>query len=270
MTLIMPYATAMDSLPAPADTNALIAYKGVVVGVWVVLLLVAERLAPAVERQGGWGRVGRNISLFLVNTVLSRFAVIPLTAFAATVTLDWRPEAFNGGWWILVDLVILDFWIYWWHRANHTLPFLWRFHEIHHLDEFLDVTSATRFHAGEVLLSAAVRAVVIILLDIPLESVLAFEAMVLIASAFQHSNLRIPVGLERAISWVFVTPSIHWVHHHAVRRDTDSNYANTFSLWDRLFGTRSPTPRTPSMKIGAEGAHDRRFLGLLGRPVEPR
>src|SRR5262249_7199489 len=148
------------------------------------------------------------------------------------------------------DLLLLDFLIYWWHRANHRVPFLWRFHEVHHLDRFLDVTSGVRFHFGEVILSALARAGVIALFAIPLSSVLSFEALLLVATGFHHSDLKLPPSLERALSWIVVTPSIHWVHHHRVRSDTDSNYSTILSLWDRLFASRSQTRRTPEMEIG--------------------
>lgn len=253
-----------------SDPQALAAAKAVAVTVWIVAIVLAERLLPAVRRRGGWPRVLRNAGLFAVNIGLSRLAVIPITVFAAGMTLDWRPAWLDGGWAILIDLLVLDLWIYFWHRANHAFPILWRFHEIHHLDEFLDASSAVRFHAGEVLLSAGVRAVVIVALDIPLASVLAFETLVLFAAVFQHSNLRLPAGLERTLSRVIITPSIHWVHHHAVRRDTDSNYGTMLSVWDRLFATLSPTPRTPSMDIGVERARDAGFLALLVRPFLPR
>ncbi|NQW12336.1 MAG: sterol desaturase family protein [Alphaproteobacteria bacterium] len=253
-----------------SDGATLTLFKTLAVGSWIALILVAERALPAVARRGGWVRVGRNAGLWVVNIALSRFAVLPLTALAAGMGLGWRPEALVGGWMIAADIVLLDLWIYAWHQVNHRIPLLWRFHEIHHLDEFLDATSAVRFHAGEVLISACVRAPVIILLDIPLTSVLVFETLVLMAAVFQHSNLRLPAGLERALSQVIITPSIHWVHHHAVRRDTDSNYGTIFSLWDRLFGTLSPTPRTAELTIGVERLHDDGFWALMLRPFRPR
>jgi sterol desaturase/sphingolipid hydroxylase (fatty acid hydroxylase superfamily) len=90
---------------------------------------------------------------------------------------------------------------------------------------------------------------------------------VLFASIFQHSNLRLPRAFERPLSYLLITPSIHWVHHHAVQRDTDSNYGTVLSLWDRLFGSLSPTARTPTMEIGTQGRAERDFLGLLANPV---
>jgi sterol desaturase/sphingolipid hydroxylase (fatty acid hydroxylase superfamily) len=121
-----------------------------------------------------------------------------------------------------------------------------------------------------VLLSALVRAGAIAVLGLPVLSVLAFETLLLAATIFHHSNLRLPAGLERRLARVVITPSIHWVHHHRTRRDTDSNYGTVFSFWDGLFGSRSPTRRTPAMTIGVEGQPERPFLSLLARPFARR
>ena len=126
---------------------------------------------------------------------------------------------------------------------------------------------AVRFHAGEVLLSALARAGVIVLLALPLSSVVAFESLVLVATMFHHSNLRLPRGFERALSLVVVTPSIHWVHHHRRRVDTDSNYCTILSLWDRLFASRSRHVRTADMPIGVEGREEEGVLRLLAAPL---
>lgn len=252
--------------------------KALAVGGWFALLLVAERLWPAAIPPDaarfpgpGWRRLLSNGGLWLMNVGLSLLIVLPLTQAAATVFPAlgaWRP-----GWWsgmpgLLLDLLLLDFLIYWWHRANHVAPLLWRFHEVHHRDEFLDASSAVRFHFGEVALSALVRAAIMIPLGLKLESILAFETLVLIAAIFHHSNLRLPPAFEKALSFVVVTPSIHWVHHHAVRADTDSNYSTVLSLWDRLFASRSRTPRTPAMPIGVEGRCEENLGGLLLLPFK--
>ncbi|MGH7123915.1 MAG: sterol desaturase family protein, partial [Stellaceae bacterium] len=88
----------------------------------------------------------------------------------------------------------------------------------------------------------------------------------LIATIFHHSNLRLPPGLERALRLAIVTPSIHWVHHHRARADTDSNYSTVLSIWDPLFRSRSPTPRTPDLEIGVEGREELPVLGLVAAP----
>lgn len=257
--------------------DALLPIKGLAVAGWLGLLFVAERIWPAAaprpgesDAGGGVWRLARNGGLWLLNVGLASVFVIPVSLWAAGHTLDWRPAGWDGPAALVLDLLVLDLLIYWWHRANHEIPFLWRFHEVHHLDRFLDSTSAVRFHAGEVALSAVARAGVIMLLDIPIASVLIFEVLVLVSAIFHHSNIALPPRLERALARVVVTPSIHWVHHHAVRRDTDSNYATILSLWDPLFATRSKTRRHPQMPIGVAGGRERRLPYLLARPFRRR
>jgi sterol desaturase/sphingolipid hydroxylase (fatty acid hydroxylase superfamily) len=252
----------------------LLAWKGLVVAAWLLALFLAERVRPAAlpapprpgEPAGGWRRLLRNGGLWSLTVLLSVLVVLPLTWWAAEHALDWRPAWWRGAGGLLLDLLLLDLLIYWWHRANHEWPPLWRFHQVHHLDRFLDTTSALRFHAGEVLLSACARALVVLLLGFPFVSILVFETLVLMAAAFHHSNLRLPARLEGALAGIVITPSIHWVHHHARRSDTDSNYGTILSIWDPLFGTRSPTARALDMPIGVEGGHEKDLLGLLVRP----
>jgi sterol desaturase/sphingolipid hydroxylase (fatty acid hydroxylase superfamily) len=229
----------------------------------LIFLLVLERVFPAVSLRENIARLGRNFSLVTLNILLSPFIVVPLTAMAATHAIYWRPEWATG---MIVDLLLLDFWIYLWHRANHAVPFLWRFHEVHHLDETLDATSALRFHFGEVVLSAVVRAIVIICLAVPLKTVLIFETLVTVAALFHHSNLKLPHWLEQPLSMIIVTPSLHFVHHHAQRADTDSNYSTILSVWDRLFSSRSLTKRGFDFKMGVEGEREVSLLRLILRP----
>jgi sterol desaturase/sphingolipid hydroxylase (fatty acid hydroxylase superfamily) len=252
-----------------AATEQLLAWKGAAVGLWFLALFALERWRPAARphlAEPGWRRLARNAALWAGNAVLSPLVVVPVSVLAAGAAPRWRPLWWSGAGGLLLDLVLLDCLIYWWHRANHVVPLLWRFHAVHHLDRFLDTTSAVRFHAGEVLLSALARAGAIALLALPLSSVLVFETLVLMAAMFHHSNLRLPAALERALSLVMVTPSIHWVHHHRRRIDTDSNYCTILSLWDRLFASRSRHHRAPDMPIGVEGREEEGVLRLLAAP----
>ncbi len=242
--------------------------KTAFVALAIILLFALEHSFPVVPWLGGVTRVITNLVLAGFNFVASPLIVIPITAFAASHMLDWRPAVWTGWLGLGLDLLLLDFWIYWWHRANHVVPFFWRFHEVHHLDEMLDTTSALRFHFGEVVLSSLVRAAVIFVLAVPLSSVIVFEALVLVSALFHHSNLKLPAGFERALSWVVVTPSIHWVHHHAKRSDTDSNYCTVLSVWDRLFGSRSKTVRSTDMPVGIEGTSERRIVRLILKPFQ--
>jgi sterol desaturase/sphingolipid hydroxylase (fatty acid hydroxylase superfamily) len=259
----------------PSEIAALdtaLGWKGAIVLLWLAMVFTAERLRPADDRRrpeigSPWQRLARNAALWLANSALSPFVVAPLTVWAVGHALPWRPLWWSGMAGLVLDLVLLDLWIYWWHRANHVIPLLWRFHAMHHLDRVLDTTSALRFHFGEVLLSAAVRTVVIVLLDLPVVSIVVFETLVLMSTIFHHSNLALPAGLEAALSRIVVTPSIHWVHHHRVRRDTDANYSTVLSLWDRLFASRSPTRRTAGMPIGVEGREELPLPQLLIAPL---
>lgn len=256
--------------------ETLLSLKTVLVGGAFLAFLLYERLRPAADSplllrfgratRDAWRRLVKNLGLFSINLAVSPLIVVPVTAWAETFDLGLRPAWWSGWPGLVLDLVLLDFWIYWWHRANHEIPFLWRFHSVHHLDQMLDTTTGLRFHFGEVVLSALVRAVVIIVLDVPLASVLLFEALVLIAAIFHHSDASLPPKLEAALSRVIITPSIHWVHHHAVRADTDSNYGTIFSFWDPLFRSRSRTRRWTTMPIGVEGLSDRPLLRLITAP----
>jgi sterol desaturase/sphingolipid hydroxylase (fatty acid hydroxylase superfamily) len=249
---------------------AVLAGKGGIVLAVLLTFLLLERLFPVARWVGGAARVAKNFALAFCNVAIGPLIVIPLTAYAAGHAPQWRPEMISGWTGLAFDLLVLDFWIYWWHVANHRLPFLWRFHVVHHLDETLDATTALRFHFGEVALSAAVRAMVVFVLAVPLTSVVVFETLIAMITIFHHSNLRLPSGPEKVLSWIVVTPSIHWVHHHAQRADTDSSYATILSVWDRLFGSRSHTVRIASMPIGVEGMRDLSVVRLLLRPFRQR
>jgi sterol desaturase/sphingolipid hydroxylase (fatty acid hydroxylase superfamily) len=257
-----------------AALDSALAWKGAAVALWLALLFLAERLHPAdassrPEIGGAWRRLGRNFGLWLLNVGLSPLIVVPLSLWAASHALPWRPDWWGGAPGLVLDLVLLDLWIYWWHRANHEIPFLWRFHAMHHLDRVLDSSSALRFHFGEVLLSTVARGATIVLLGLPFVSVVVFETLVLVGTIFHHSNLKIAPRLEAALSRIVVTPSIHWVHHHRIRGDTDANYSTVLSLWDRLFASRSPTPRKTGMPIGVEGRDELALAGLLIAPFQP-
>jgi sterol desaturase/sphingolipid hydroxylase (fatty acid hydroxylase superfamily) len=241
--------------------------KALLLGLWFAALAGAERLAPASPRPAGEGRVFRNLALWATNTAMNPVLTVPISAAAAGFVVWTRPEM--PSWAALaLDLLLLDLWTYAWHRANHECRFLWRFHRVHHWDEFLDTTSAVRFHPGEVLISALARAPLIVLADIDLVSILLFDSLMLGAALFHHSNVRLPPKLEAALRVVIATPSHHWVHHHALRADTDSNYGALLTVWDRLFGSWSKTARWQVMPIGVEGEHDAPLVTLALSPLQ--
>lgn len=231
-----------------------------ILAAWVALLLVAEWRWPAVfTAKQPWSRWFRNLALGLVALAAAPAALWVLERSTAQV-----PTLFDAPLWL--QLIALDLWTYAMHRAYHRVPLLWRFHAPHHLDEHLDVTSAFRFHVGEILISGVARLIPALLLGIEVETLLLFEALLLASATFHHSNIALSPRLESALSFVIVTPSIHWVHHHNIRADTDANYAAMLSAWDRIFGSRSHTVRWPAMPIGCEGAPETGLIRLLIRP----
>ena len=255
----------------------LLTYKTIAVAAVFAVLFAWERWRPAAPIRAllDAPRLIRNVGLWLVNTGASFLIIVPVTAWVAADPLWQRPAWWTGGpglsgWGLALDLVIYDGLIYWWHRLNHRVGFLWRFHHVHHIEHTLDTTSAVRFHIGEVLLSATARLGVILALALPLSSVLVAETLLLVATLFHHSNIRILPAIERALSWVIVTPRIHWVHHHADVADLNANYANVLSVWDRIFGSRSPTKRRLDMPIGVPGRHDLDIIRLLAAPFRRR
>lgn len=247
-----------------------IAYKAAVVFGWFGIFFVLERLFRSASPPKSKARLFRNVGLWLIIILVSPLIVAPLTALGANQLIWSRPQSLSTGAWaaaiMVVDLILLDLWTYWLHRAYHRVPAMWRLHEVHHRDEFLDTTDAFRFHIGEVILSAVLRVALIAVLALPLTTVLIFETLVVAAAIFHHSNVRLPDLLEKALSRLVVTPSIHWVHHHALKRDTDSNYATILSVWDLVFGSKSDTKRTQTMRIGVESVDDQSLLRLILMP----
>lgn len=153
---------------------------------------------------------------------------------------------------VVTSIVLLDLIFYGFHRANHIIPFLWRFHRAHHSDLVLDVTTAFRFHLGEVLISVLLKAVVIALLGIPVIGLLSFEILLVAAAEFQHSNLRLPELIDKRLRLLIITPHMHWIHHSQLSLHHNSNFGTILSAWDRLFHTYSLPVRQEEVRIGLE------------------
>ena len=136
-----------------------------------------------------------------------------------------------------LSFLLMDLAFYYWHLANHRVPFLWRFHNVHHIDPELDVSTAFRFHFGEIAFTSAFTLVQVSAIGPSVWAFaiyqLAFQAEVL----FHHSNLRLPIGFERLLSKIIVTPRMHGIHHSQVQRENNSNFGTVFTFWDRLHRT---------------------------------
>lgn len=227
---------------------------------WIALIAACEWRFPHVTApRDQASRWARNLALGLMSLIAGPVILWVLERVTGAVSpLITAP--------FLLQLLALDLWTYAMHRAYHRVPLLWRFHAPHHLDEHLDLSSAFRFHIGEILISGLARLIPALALGIEIETLLLFEALLLSSAAFHHSNIALPPLCERILSPIIVTPGIHWVHHHNIRSDTDANYGAILSLWDRLFASRSRTKRWLTMPIGTEGAREMSFIQLLLRP----
>jgi len=154
---------------------------------------------------------------------------------------------------ILLGLVLMDLTFYWWHRANHRFFLLWRFHGVHHLDPDLDVTTATRFHFGEILYSTGFRAIQVGLLGVDPFTFMLYEVAYQSANLFQHANLRLPLALERALNKIVVTPRMHGIHHSVVSEEVGSNFSVVFRWWDALHRTLRLNVPQQDVTIGVAG-----------------
>ena len=168
-------------------------------------------------------------------------------------------------------VLLLDAWMYVWHRINHVVPFLWRFHRVHHHDPKMDVTTASRFHTGEIAISSTLRIGIILLFGIYLWELVLYETVMFAVVQFHHANVRLPFWLDRALRTVIVTPNMHRVHHSRHQPETDSNYSSLFSFWDRIgrsFRLRDDPSTIDFGLRGWDAAEDQRFTGMLWAPLK--
>lgn len=157
---------------------------------------------------------------------------------------------------VLITIVFLDFIQYVWHLLNHEMPLLWRFHRVHHCDLNMDVSTATRFHIGELVISSVIRISLIFSLGADLLILVIFDSISVFSTQFHHSSLKVPKWFETLFWILFVPPSMHRIHHSVVIKERDSNYGVIFSLWDRILGTLTTRTDQDKIKIGV-GAYQR-------------
>jgi len=144
---------------------------------------------------------------------------------------------------IIIGLIILDLVIYFQHRLFHAIPLLWRLHRVHHSDRDFDVTTAIRFHPVEILLSLCIKMAVVFIFGIDALTIVIFEIILSTCALFNHSNIRIPLFLDKWLRLLIVTPDMHRVHHSIYVDETNSNYGFNLPWWDRLFRTYQDQPR---------------------------
>jgi sterol desaturase/sphingolipid hydroxylase (fatty acid hydroxylase superfamily) len=240
------------------DTGKLIVFMA-----GLALFLAIETVAPARPWQSArWRRLGFHAGIAALNTVIIRvFAYVPFLLWIVYVEEEgWGISRWLEivGWpEIVLAIVVLDAFDYFWHRANHRVRFLWRFHKAHHADTGMDVTTALRFHPGELLLSTAMKALWVVVWGPTVVAWFLFEALVSLCAQFHHANIDFPDPLERWLSWVIVTPRYHAAHHAVDRRYGDANFSTILSIWDRIFD---------SYARPADGGATTRATDALGLP----
>lgn len=248
-----------------------------IVAAWFVLLFGLERIRPLRRpARPGWGRVGLNALAVALALGVAAVTVAPTMASA----LEWTRRAEFGllrqaglpaPLSLAVGVLLLDLTFYWWHRLNHSWSLLWRFHNVHHIDPALDSTTSFRFHAGEIAYSAAFRAVQIGIIGPGALTLVVYELLFLSGTVFHHSNVRLPVGLERALNYVFVTPRMHGVHHSVIRDETNSNYSVVFRWWDVLHRSLRLNVPQDEIRMGVAGytrPQDNSLASVLALPFK--
>jgi sterol desaturase/sphingolipid hydroxylase (fatty acid hydroxylase superfamily) len=230
------------------------------VGVAIALAFALERWRPhAILRPAWLTNLGLGAIDSLVMAALCGACGWLAASWAASEGVGLLVWAGAGPWLaVAIGVLGLDAVSYGWHRANHQLPFLWRFHQVHHGDASFHFTTALRFHPGELLLALPVRLAAVVLLGVPPEGVLVFELVFGVANLLEHGNFDLPRRLEPMVERLLVTPALHRAHHTADWRELNTNFGTVFSIWDRLAG---------SLHVGEP---ERAVVtGIPGRPEAP-
>ncbi len=263
------------------DGNSATAHGPLIrLGAFVFIFLAMalwETLWP--RRQQAFARRARwphNIGLLLVDVAVLRIFA-PSTAIAVARAGELH------GWglvnalalpsWIAIPVavVLLDLTIYFQHVMFHAVPTLWRLHRVHHTDLDFDVTTGTRFHPIEILISTGIKCAAVAAIGAPTSAVLAFELLLNGTAMFNHANARLPQALDHLLRWVVVTPDMHRVHHSVVYNETNSNFGFNLPWWDRIFGTYRARPAAghEAMTIGVDAFRAREDLRLDRLLVQP-
>jgi len=209
---------------------------------FIVLFFLESKYGLRRRVQSRWRRIWINGRMSAVAYILLRFMFIPIMVWLAFRNQEWQiglnyiyelPNWLEG----CIAFILLDYTNYAWHILNHKIPFLWRFHHVHHTDLDLDVTTALRFHGGELVSSVFYRGAVVLLTGATPLLVIIYEVIFEAATAFHHSNTRLPFNSEKVVSKIIVTPRMHGIHHSIIHRETNSNFSVVFSAWDRVHRT---------------------------------
>jgi len=222
----------------------------------------------------------RNLIIGAINALMVGLLFVGLW-FAASVWADenrfglmhWLQDGLGIPLWARAfgAVLLLDFWTYAWHRMNHEIPFFWRFHRVHHSDNKMDVTTASRFHLGEIFFSSLFRIPLIALFGVYLWELVLYEIIMFAIVQFHHANVGLPEKYDRVLRAVIVTPNMHRVHHSRWQPETDSNYSALFSFWDRMARTFRLNPGPETIRLGLDefdAETDQTVSGMIKTPLK--
>lgn len=207
----------------------------------------------------------------VIHTILAIF-IVKLSDWCASANFGlvyWL----NANVWgtLLIGVLALDFSSWLVHLVMHKSRLLWRFHLVHHSDNNVDVTTGLRHHPGDSLLRGIFFLLLIFFSGAPMYSVMIYQTLVVLATAFTHANIRLPQKLDRALSYILISPNMHKVHHHWKQPYTDSNYGAVFSIWDRLLGTYEhldPAQIRYGLDRYYPNEKDEDFVALIKKPFQ--
>ncbi|MGO8880110.1 MAG: sterol desaturase family protein [Desulfomonilaceae bacterium] len=194
-----------------------------------------------------------NLGIVVINTFILRI-LFPVAAVGVAIIATQRAWGlFNNvgipHWGtVVLSVIILDFAIYLQHVLFHAVPILWRLHMMHHADLDFDLTTGSRFHPIEIMISMLIKMAVVILIGAPVVSVIIFEVILNATSMFNHGNVFIPLGIDRMLRLIVVTPDMHRVHHSVFPFETNNNFGFNLPWWDQIMGTYRDQP-----KMGHQG-----------------
>ena len=242
-----------------------------------ILLAVLEHYFP--RRTLKYSKVQRwlsNFGISALNTLLTRL-LMPIAAVAAAIFAAEQNlgllNLINLPVWlgIVAFLLIFDLTIYFQHRLFHAIPVLWRLHRMHHTDMDYDVSTGNRFHPLSILISSAIKLALIFVIGPLPVAVIAAEILLNASSMFNHSNLKIGLGLEKALRHFVVTPDMHRVHHSSNPAEHSNNFGFNFPWWDKLFGSYQDQPELghEKMEIGIQGLSSPDSIGLGKLLLQP-
>ncbi len=240
----------------------------------IALLLIEEKYFLRKRTHALLPRLFINLSLSILSFVIVYFIVFPAQSktLAFTTSINFGlmkfvqfPEVLN----YIISFLLMDLAFYYWHFLNHKIPFLWRFHNVHHFDPDMDVSTAFRFHFVEIGFSTVFRIVQISLIGINPVAFLIYETAFTANTILQHSNIKFPIEFERILNKLIVTPRMHGIHHSNYKEETNSNYSTVFSFWDRIHKTLRLNIPQSEIKIGVPGYSEKSDNTILNVIFQP-